>query len=163
MAKAYKPTVLRKCEVCGGEFYGMKFEHYHKKHPEFKISKKLYKHKNSMTTKVKCEMQGCTWEGAWKFLLTHFRRCHSGQIKPAIVQLAPVAKTTDVLYIADLIAQLNEKIKAGEKRNKEQEVVMNKLMEENVCLRAKLSNKEQEAARLDAKLMQAQETLLRRD
>jgi hypothetical protein len=165
MVTTYKLTKIRKCEICDAEFYGSKMDHYHKKHPEFKFGTITKRNSTGKTycCQLLCKMPGCTWKGQYKQLLPHYRRCHSGQIKPTIVKIEPTPKTADVLYIADLIAQLGEKIKAMEKRNKEQEVVMNQLMADNISLRSKLANREQEAQRLEARLMQAQETLLRKD
>lgn len=159
----YKPTVKRKCEVCEVEFYSSKLEHYHKKHPEFKITRIAKKGKGARPSYVlKCMMPGCNWEGQFKYLIPHYRRCHSGQIKPAIIKIEPAKKTSDVLYIADLISQLNEKIVGLEKRNKEQDKVIDSLTGENKYLRSKLEEKNQETLRLDAGLRQAQELLLHR-
>ena len=159
----YKPTVKRKCEVCGAEFCSSKLEHYHKKHPEFKIIRTAKKGKGAKPSYVlKCMMPGCDWEGHFDYLIPHYRRCHSGQIKPAIIKIEPAKKTSDVLFIADLISQLNGKIVELEKREKGQNKIISELTAENKCLRAKLEEKQQEVARLDAGLLQAQELLLRK-
>lgn len=160
----YKPTVKRKCEVCGAEFYGRKYLHYHKKHPEFKIATGYIRSKTGKTgsVRLKCVMPGCSWVGNFSQLIPHYRRCHSGQIKPAIVEIEPAKKTSDVLFIADLISQLNEKIVGLEKRGKERDKIISDLTAENKSIHAMLEREQREVARLDTGLLQAQELLLHR-
>jgi len=159
----YKPTVKRKCEVCGAEFFGLKIDHYFKRHPEFKIRGIMHTTKGGTKQGLlACMMPGCSWTGNYSQLIPHYRRCHSGQIKPAIIKIEPAKKTSDVLFIADLISQLNGKIVELEKREKGQDKIISELTDENKCLRAKLEEKQQEVTRLDAGLLQAQELLLRK-
>jgi septal ring factor EnvC (AmiA/AmiB activator) len=81
------------------------FWHFKKTHPEYHFTKIRTVSKTGLSSgQLKCTVQGCEWTGPYKWLVRHYETRH--KVTP---EQAP--KRVDSLYIADIIGELNNKLK----------------------------------------------------